>query len=337
MTWWARLRTLARDALGRGRMEREMDAELRHHVASYTDDLVRQGIPREQAERQARIEFGQLEPLKEECRQARGLRLLDETSQDLRYAVRMLRKSPGFTAIAVLTLALGIGVNTAIFSVVNAWILKSLPYRNPDQLVTIREVDPRNAAVGVVAPADASDWRKDHEVFEEICAYTTPIFTLLHGEEPEQLYGARINSEFFHMLGVTPHLGRGFLPQEDTPDAAPVAIISHELWQSRYQSDVTLVGKTIPIDGQKVTVVRHSPGRLPSATSRQGRDLYAAGLDGGGAIQSARALSQRDRAHASRHESSAGRRIPADRSAPPPKRLSGDQRKPKHSTSHLAG
>ncbi len=260
MTWWARLRTLARDALGRNRMEREMDAELRHHVASYTEDLVRGGIPREQAERQARIEFGQLEPLKEECRQARGLRLLDETSQDLRYALRMLRKSPGFTAIAVLTLALGIGVNTAIFSVVSAWILKSLPYPNPDQLVTVRELDPRNAAAGVVAPADAADWRRDHDVFEEICAYTTPIFTLLHGDEPEQLYGARINSEFFHMLGVTPRLGRGFLPQEDTPDAAPAAIISYELWQNRYQSDATLVGKTIPIDGQKVTVVGILPG-----------------------------------------------------------------------------
>ena len=260
MTWWARLRTLARDAFRRGRMEREMDAELRHHVASYTDDLIRRGIPREQAQRQARIEFGQIEPLKEECRQSRGLRLLDETSQDLRYALRMLRKSPGFTAIAVLTLALGIGVNTAIFSIVNAWILKSLPYPNPGQLVTIREVDPRNAAVGVVAPADASDWRKDHQVFQEICAYTTPIFTLLHGDEPEQLYGARVNSEFFHMLGVRLQLGRGFLPQEDLPDAAPVAIISHELWENRYQRDATLVGKTIPIDGQKVTVV----GILPA-------------------------------------------------------------------------
>ncbi len=255
MTGWARFRTFLRDSFGRGRMERDMDAELCHHVASYTDDLIRRGLPREQAERQARIEFGQFEPLKEECRQARGLRFLDETNQDLRYAARLLRKSPGFTAIAVLTLALGIGLNTSIFSVVNAWILKSVPYPNPDQLVVIQEVDPKKTAVGVVSPGDVSDWRKAPRVFDEICAYSTPIFTLLNDDQPEQFYGARVNWEFFHMLGVTPHLGRDFLPQEDAPDAPPVAIISHELWQSRFEQDPALVGKTIPIDGQKVPVV----------------------------------------------------------------------------------
>ena len=260
MSLRARFSTFSRDVLGRRRMEREMEAELRHHVASYTDDLVARGIPRDQAERQARIEFGHLEPLKEECRQARGLRLVDETSQDLRYAARLLRKSPGFTAIAVFTLALGIGLNTSIFSVVNAWILKSLPYPNPDQLVAVREVDTKQSAVGVVSPADLSGWRKDPQAFDEICAYTTPIFTLLHKDHPEQFFGARVNSEFFHMLGVAPQIGRGFLPQEDAPEAAPVAIISHELWQNRFERDPVLVGQTIPIDGQKVMVV----GILPA-------------------------------------------------------------------------
>lgn len=260
MSLWARCTSLLRDTLGRRRMEREMDAELRHHVSSYADDLVRRGIPREQAERQARIEFGQLESLKEECRQARGLRLVDESSQDLRYAARLLRKSPGFTAITVLTLALGIGLNTSIFSVVNAWILKSLPYPNPDQLLAVHEVDAKQTAATVVSPADLSDWRADRQVFDEICGYTTPIFTLLHQDQPEQLYGARVNSGFFHMLGVTPRIGRGFLAQEDTPDASPVAIISYELWESRFESDPDLVGKTIPIDGRDTTVI----GVLPA-------------------------------------------------------------------------
>ena len=260
MSLWARCTSLAKDALGRRRMEREMDAELRHHVASYTDDLVRRGIPRAQAERQARVEFGHFEPLKEECRQARGLRLVDDSVQDLRYAARMLRKSPGFAAIAVLTLALGIGLNTSIFSIVNTWILKSLIYPKPDELVVVHETGAQQTAATVVAPADLSDWRADRQVFDEICGYTTPIFTLLHQDQPEQLYGARVNSEFFHMLGVTPRIGRDFLAQEDTAEAPPVAIISHELWESRFESDPALVGKTIPIDGQDVTLV----GILPA-------------------------------------------------------------------------
>ncbi|MBZ5608811.1 MAG: ABC transporter permease [Acidobacteriia bacterium] len=255
MSLWARCSSLVHDAFSRRRMERDMDAELRHHLSIYTEDLVRRGIPREQAERQARIEFGNLEPLKEECRQARGLRLLDETTQDLRYAVRMLRKSPGFAAIAVLTLALGIGANTSIFSVVNTWILKPLPYPNPDQLVTIFEIDTRQKLAGSVAAADLYDWRSDREVFDAVSAWQTPLFTLMHEDQPEQVNGARVNPEFFRILGIAPRIGRGFLPEEDSPNAAPVAILSHEFWQSHFGGDPGIAGKAFEIDGRKVTVV----------------------------------------------------------------------------------
>jgi putative ABC transport system permease protein len=259
MSLLAKLSTVLRGAFRRNRMERDMDAELRFHMARYTDDLINTGVPQQEAERRARIEFGHIEPLKEECRQARGLRFLDETSQDLRYAGRMLRKAPGFAAIAVLTLALGIGANTSIFSVLNAWVLKSLPYPNPNQLLAIFSVDTKGRWRGNVAAADIDDWRKDSPVFEQVCAWRSPVFTLQQGSDPEQVIGGQVNAGFFNMLGVTLQLGRDFLPQEDSPGAAKVAILSHELWSSHFAGDPSLIGKTIPIDGQQVTIVGIAP------------------------------------------------------------------------------
>ncbi len=255
MSWLARVRSVLAASLGRRRMERDMDAELRFHVSSYTEDLVRSGMPRGEAERRARIEFGNFEPLKEDCRQARGLRLLDETSQDLRYAGRMLRKSPGFATIAVLTLALGIGANTAIFSVVNAWILQPLPYSYPGQLVAIHSADTKLGTVSAVAPADLNYWRQGSPVFEQVCGWTAPVFTFMHGDEPEQVEGARVSPEFFSMLGVTPRLGRTFGSSDDQPGAPRVVMISDSFWRTRFASDPGIIGKTIRLDDDNVTVV----------------------------------------------------------------------------------
>lgn len=262
----ARLRCVLEGALRRTRLERDMESELRFHIASYTEDLIRSGISKEQAERRARREFGQMEPLKEECRQARGLRLWDETIQDLRYAGRMLRRSPGFAAIAVLTLALGIGANTAIFSVVNAWVLKPLPYANPGQLVAIRSADTKGRWVGGSSPGDVADWRKEKkDVFQDICGWTTPGVTLQQGEYPEQVVGARVSVEFFRMLGVAPQLGRGFLAQDAQPGAARVVVLSHELWINRLGGDPALVGKAIQMDGERVAVVGIMPEQFQVA------------------------------------------------------------------------
>jgi len=242
-------------------MEREMEAELQFHLAAYADDLVRSGIARSEAERRARLEFGSSEPVKEDCRQAVGLRLLDETAQDVRYAARMLRKSPGFALVAVFTLALGIGGNTAIFSLMNAWVIRPVPYPNPDQLLAIWGMDIKRGTRATSAAGDVYDWRQNKDVFETICGWSNASFTLMHGAEPQQRLGSRVNAEFFPMLGVTPQLGRNFLDEEDQPGAPPVAILSDGLWRDVFAADTGIIGKTIAIDGKQTTVV----GILPAS------------------------------------------------------------------------
>jgi len=271
MSGLAKLISILQGTFRRAHMERDMDAELRFHLASYTEDLMRSGIDRTEAERRARIEFGHLEPIKEYCRQARGLWLIDEISQDVHYAVRMLRKSPGFAAVAVLTLALGIGANTSIFSVVNAWVLKPLPYPNPDQLVSIHSADAKRGWTGPVSPGDLYDWRHTDGALEEICGWANPFFTLQLGDRPQQMVGGRVNWQFFRMLGVTPQLGRDFLEPDDRAGAPRVVLLGQELWKSHFAGDPSLVGRTIRVDGEDVTVVGILPAgfHLPLAGPAQ--------------------------------------------------------------------
>jgi putative ABC transport system permease protein len=163
--------------------------------------------------------------------------------QDLRYGLRMLAKSPGFTAVAILTLALGIGANTAIFSVVDAILLRPLPYPHPDRLVTISESNlPNDAATrNVVAPANFLDWRQRNDVFEEMAAANFPGFALTGTDRPERVLGAAISAGALHMLGLHPALGREFNAEEDRPGASPVAMLSYALWQRRFAARSSLV------------------------------------------------------------------------------------------------
>ena len=241
--------------LRRDRLERDMDHELRFHMAAYVADQVRAGVSQDEAERSARIEFGTVEGFKEECREARGLRLFDELRQDLRYTVRMLRKSPVFTLIATVTLALGIGANTAIFTLVDAWVLQPLPYKDGDRLVRIWSRNQQQGRVSSVSAGDWNDWRTSKEFFEGFAAWNDASFTLAGRSDPERVDGARVSWEFFRLLGVQPVTGRNFQASDDDPSASPVTILSDSLWRSRFAADPGVVGRAIDLDGRPVTVV----------------------------------------------------------------------------------
>jgi predicted permease len=180
--------------------------------------------------------------------------------KDIRYGVRGLLKRPGFTAVAVITLALGIGANTAIFSVVNAVLLRSLPYKEADRLVMVWEDAsfagfPRNTP----APANFSDWRSQNQVFEGMAAYTTRSFNLTGEGEPEKIEANGVTANFFSLLGVPPALGRGFIPEDDTPQSNKVAVVSYELWQRILGGQASVVGKAISLNGEKYTVIGIMP------------------------------------------------------------------------------
>jgi putative ABC transport system permease protein len=176
--------------------------------------------------------------------------------KDLRYGFRMLAKKPAFTAVAVLALALGIGANTAIFSVVNTVLLKPLPFKDPDRLMMVWE---DNTKLGfpkdTPAPANFVDWRDQNQVFEDMAAIASQTFNLTGVGEPEKLEGQRVSASFFPLLGVEPALGRSFLPEEDLPGAERVAIISNGLWQRRFGADPSIIGKPLTLNGQPHTVV----------------------------------------------------------------------------------
>ncbi len=180
--------------------------------------------------------------------------------QDLKYGLRMLARNPGFTAVAVLTLALGIGANTAIFSVVNAVLLRPLPYQDPDRLVIVWEQNlPRGWTTNIVSAANFDDWGKQNTVFTDMAAVDPTSFNLTGSGEPLEIGGERVTANLFSLLGVQPMRGRGFLPSDDDPANAPVAIISYGLWQRRYGGDEKAIGRQISLDGHSYTVVGIMP------------------------------------------------------------------------------
>lgn len=255
----ARLRSWLAAIFHRSRVESEMGAELQFHIEAYVEDLVRSGVPREEALRRARLDFGGTERAKEECREARGIHFIESVVQDARYGLRSFWKAPGFAAVAILTLALGIGANAAIFSVVNAVLLRPLPFPEPDRLVDIWHTPPRESFPGVptfaVSPANFLDWRGQSRTFEGMSAFGYGRYTLTGTGRPEVIRRVAVTRGFFSLFRVQPVLGRVFTDDEDSPGHDRVVVLSYGLWRSRYGSDPQIVGKNIEMDGRSFEVI----------------------------------------------------------------------------------
>jgi putative ABC transport system permease protein len=250
----ARLRGL----FGDRRADLEFDDEIETHLRLLTERYVRQGMTEAEAVRAARRQFGNVTLLQEAHREMRGVRFVETVIQDLRYGLWMMRRNPGFTFVAVITMALGIGANTAIFSVVNAVLLRPLPYRAPDRIVTIRNYGANSNHVHVTG-ADFLDWREQATVFEQIAALTKDDVDLTESGEPERLTAGLVSADLFRALGVAPAYGRGFTPAEDEPGAAQVVILSHRLWQRRFGLDPQIIGRAITLGGRSRTVIGIMP------------------------------------------------------------------------------
>src|SRR5215469_653782 len=244
----------------RATREAELDEEVRTHLDMATQARVERGANENEARRAARREFGNVDLTKGVTRDEWGRRWLEDLVEDLRYGLRVLGNNPGFACTAILTLALGIGANPAIFSVVNTVLLRPLPYKEADRLVT---VSGNNRARGFdtdqVSPLDFADWRSQNHVFEAMAASTDAQYTLTGEGEPRLITAYSFCADYFHVLGTAPLLGRTFLPEEEEPGKNHVAVLSYSLWQKRFGGDRDLVGRDILLDGAPYTVVGIMP------------------------------------------------------------------------------
>jgi putative ABC transport system permease protein len=244
----------------RERSERDLDAEMQSHLAMHIEDNLRSGMSQQAARREALMRLGGVEQTKEFYRQRHRLPWLEVSLQDLRFGVRMLRKNPGFAAIAVLTMALGIGANTAIFSVINSVLLGALPYKNAQELVMVWETDPtRGKLRNVASPPDFTDWQKQNDVFSGMSAIADVRRNLTGNGDPEQVVVQYVSVNFFNVLGISPMYGPGFRPENGEDGKDEVVILSNAFWKQRFGADPSVVGKTITLNARAVTVVGIAP------------------------------------------------------------------------------
>jgi putative ABC transport system permease protein len=273
MGWFNILMARLRAVFRRESILRDIEEELRIHVEMEAERNMERGMPPDEAQAAARKSVGNPVRNTERGYDIRGGGWIETLWQDLRFGARMLMKNPGFTLVAVLTLALGIGANTAIFTVVNAVILRQLPFPNADSLVRLRESNPeRGWSSFSVSHPNFLDWRMRNQTFEALAATSSANFNLSVGGEIEVIQGATITADFLTVLGIAPVLGRNFLPEEDWPGGnVRVALLSHGLWQRRFGGDRGVVGKTLTINDTPFTVV----GVLPKSFTWESSELFA--------------------------------------------------------------
>ncbi len=274
----ARFRSLFRALTSRGEFETGMTEELRFHLERYAEDLVRSGIAPAEARRRASVEFGGFGAVQEECREARGLRMFDALRRECRYAARQLRRNPGFTGTVVLTLALAIGANTAIFSMVNALLLKSLPYAHPERLGTIYSRTTRGLQASEGRRTiDGEQWELMRDNVPSLISAASSIgvsgSNLQSGTHGQYLQVGRVSARYLDVLGLQPFVGRGFSEEEDRPNASKTAVLSYALWRTVFGGNPDVLGRAIALRGEPHTIIGVLPER---ATTPLNADLYTA-------------------------------------------------------------
>lgn len=253
--WWfnvflARLRALLR----REKVINDIDEEMRVHVEMVTEANIERGMSPEEAHRAALKAFGNIGVLREAAYEVKGGGIMETLLQDIRYGARVLAKHKGFTVVAVLTLALGIGANTAIFSVVNELLLRPMPYRDAERLVMLWEVSPEGDHQNTTSRANFMTWREQSTAFEDMAAFSDQRLNLTGDGEPEEVSVQLATPELFQVIGVEPLLGRLLMP-EDARSNPPVVVLSHSIWQRRFGGDPQMVGKSITLNGAICTVI----------------------------------------------------------------------------------
>jgi len=250
VNWFREIQLRIRALFRKRELDAEMDEEMRSHVAMRTQENIEAGMNPDEARYAALRQFGWVESIKETCRDQRGVRWLENLIQDLRFAARQLRKNPGFTAVAVLTLALGIGANTAVFSVIERVLIRPLPYRSPHQLVMIRG----KASVSI-SPPNFLDYQAQNHVFEAMATFNAGSRTLTENAEPERIRTGLVTAGFFEILGIKPILGRTFLSGESEEGRNNVVVLSHSLWRRRFGANPDIIGQLVTLDKQAHFVI----------------------------------------------------------------------------------
>ena len=253
-SWWKAL-------AHRSSLEKEMEAELSFHIESYAQDLVRSGVGPEEAMRRARLELGTIPSQQEDCRSSLGVRPWDDLFADLRYALRQLRHTPAFTVTVLVVLALGIGANAAMFSIVDATLLRWLPYHRPNELVSVNLLDDHGGASWAYYE-DLIAWQGQSHTLQSM-AYYVDVEGFLEtksAQEPVSAYA--VSANLFSVLNVQPAQGRAFLADEQTPGKGRVVILSNVVWRSMLQSDPGIVGKQVTLNDKPYTVVGIMPPRF---------------------------------------------------------------------------
>ncbi|HYY41701.1 MAG TPA: ABC transporter permease, partial [Pyrinomonadaceae bacterium] len=260
MYWFRLVRARLRGLLRKSSVELEVDEELRFHVRMRIQENLRRGLTPTEAERAALRSFGQWARIKEACRDVKGGGLMETLIQDVKFGLRMLRKNPGFTLVAILTLAFGIGANSAIFSVINGLLLRPLPYRDPARLAIIWTHSPgANVVQDWPSPGQYSAIKTQTDVFEDVAIAVGSDVNVMGETTPERLGAVWSSSNMFALLGVQPMLGRGFLPEEDTPGKPKTAIISYGLWQKRFGGAPGAIGQTLRLGSDSYAIVGVMP------------------------------------------------------------------------------